>query len=317
MPKRRSTTEWIKIKIDMATKFNRNLRRRETLKFWLYISPWIIGFLCFTAIPIAVSFVLSFTTARVATLLRDPLHFVGFLNYREIFTVDPMFLRSIGTTFLYSFGKVFLSIFLALLVALLLNQKFRGRNVYRALIYTPCIIPAVASGLLMQLIFFQDRSILVYVFDFLGLGRIEFGSRAWAMPTLIVSGAFWGIGGNMVLILAGLQNVPSDIMEAAELDGANGTQKLWHIILPMISPTLFFMLVTGFISGLQAYAEIELVTGRSEHTMTMAMFVIDNAFGGIGMGYACAAAWVIFAIILVFTLVFYKVTIKRVFYMGE
>ena len=89
----------------MATKFNRNLRRRETLKFWLYISPWIIGFLCFTAIPIAVSFVLSFTTARVATLLRDPLHFVGFLNYREIFTVDPMFLRSIGNTFLYSFGK--------------------------------------------------------------------------------------------------------------------------------------------------------------------------------------------------------------------
>lgn len=291
-------------------------RLSSAAKFWIFVSPWIIGFLCFTAIPMVVSIVLSFTKARVATLMKKPLEFIGFLNYKEIFTVDKLFLRSILNTFVYSISKVVLSLFLGLLVALLLNQKYKGRNIFRMLIYTPCIIPAVASGLLLQLIFFQDRSLLVYVFDALGM-HISFGSRQFAMPTIIVSGAILGIGGNMVMILAGLQSVPSDIVEAAELDGASAFKKLIHITLPMISPTLFFMMVTGFISGLQAYAEIELVTGRSEYTMTMTMFVMDNAFGGIGMGYACSAAWIIFAIILAFTLMFYKVTIKRVFYMGE
>lgn len=297
-----------------------NIKRKglsSAAKFWLFVSPWIIGFLCFTAIPMVVSIVLSFTKARVSTLMRKPLEFVGFLNYKEMFTVDKLFLRSIGNTFVYSFAKVFLSILFGLLVALLLNCKYKGRNIFRTLIYTPCIIPAVASGLLLQLIFFQDRSLLVYVFDALGIGRLQFGSKQLAMPTIILSGAILGIGGNMVMILAGLQSVPSDIMEAAELDGAGGFKKLWHITLPMISPTLFFMMVTGFIGGLQAYAEIELVTGRSEYTMTMTMFVMDNAFGGIGMGYACAAAWIIFGVILAFTMIFYKVTIKRVFYMGE
>lgn len=297
-----------------------NIKRKglsSAAKFWLFVSPWIIGFLCFTAIPMVVSIVLSFTKARVSTLMRKPLEFVGFLNYKEMFTVDKLFLRSIGNTFVYSFAKVFLSILFGLLAALLLNCKYKGRNIFRTLIYTPCIIPAVASGLLLQLIFFQDRSLLVYVFDALGIGRLQFGSKQLAMPTIILSGATLGIGGNMVMILAGLQSVPSDIMEAAELDGAGGFKKLWHITLPMISPTLFFMMVTGFIGGLQAYAEIELVTGRSEYTMTMTMFVMDNAFGGIGMGYACAAAWIIFGVILAFTMIFYKVTIKRVFYMGE
>ena len=297
-----------------------NIKRKglsSAAKFWLFVSPWIIGFLCFTAIPMVVSIVLSFTKARVSTLMRKPLEFVGFLNYKEMFTVDKLILRSIGNTFVYSFAKVFLSILFGLLAALLLNCKYKGRNIFRTLIYTPCIIPAVASGLLLQLIFFQDRSLLVYVFDALGIGRLQFGSKQLAMPTIILSGAILGIGGNMVMILAGLQSVPSDIMEAAELDGAGGLKKLWYITLPMISPTLFFMMVTGFIGGLQAYAEIELVTGRSEYTMTMTMFVMDNAFGGIGMCYACAAAWIIFGVILAFTMIFYKITIKRVFYMGE
>lgn len=286
-------------------------------KFWLFVSPWIIGFLCFTAIPMGVSIVLSFTKARVATLMKKPLEFVGFLNYKEIFTVDDSFLRSVGNTFFYSFAKVFLSIFLGLLAALLLNQKYKGRNLFRTLIYTPCIIPAVASGLLMQLIFFQDRSLIVTLLEMMGLGRVSFGSRYVALPTIIISGAVLGIGGNMVMILAGLQSVPSDIVEAADLDGATPFKKFIYITIPMISPTLFFMMVTGFIGGLQAYAEIELVTGRSEYTKTMTIFVMDNAFGGIGMGYACAAAWIIFVIILAFTLLFYKITIKRVFYMGE
>ncbi len=295
----------------------RKRRLTSAAKFWLFVSPWIIGFLCFTAVPMAVSVVLSFTTARVSTLMRKPLEFRGFLNYRELFTVDDSFVRSILNTFLYSFAKVFLSIFLGLLVALLLNQKYKGRNLFRTLIYTPCIIPAVASGLIMQLLFFQDRSILVTVLEMMGFGRISFGSRYIALPTIIISGAVLGIGGNMVMILAGLQSVPSDIVEAADLDGATPLKKFIYITIPMISPTLFFMMVTGFIGGLQAYAEIELVTGRSEYTKTMTIYVMDNAFGGIGMGYACAAAWVIFVIILAFTLLFYKMTIKRVFYMGE
>ena len=137
------------------------------------------------------------------------------------------------------------------------------------------------------------------------------------MPSLIITGTIFGVGGNMILLLAALNGVPQDVKEAALLDGANPWQHFFKITLPMISPTLFFMLVTGFIGTLQAYAEIELVVGKSEYTMTMAMFVVANSFNGIGIGYALSASWVIFLIILIFTLIFYKSTIKRVYFGGD
>lgn len=290
----------------------------EAKYFWLYVSPWIIAFLCFTVLPIIVSLVLSFTNARVATIgLRTP-DFVGFLNYIELFTVDRLFIKSIFNTFIYAFCRVGFSIFWGFLVALSINRKIPGQTLLKLLIYIPCVLPAVASGLLFQLAFFQEKSIFVYfIHEIFGGKELALNTRYLAMPSLIITGTIFGVGGNMILLLAALNGVPQDVKEAALLDGANPWQHFFKITLPMISPTLFFMLVTGFIGTLQAYAEIELVVGKSEYTMTMAMFVVANSFNGIGIGYALSASWVIFLIILIFTLIFYKSTIKRVYFGGD
>jgi multiple sugar transport system permease protein len=229
-----------------------------------------------------------------------------------------MFVKSIFNTFIYAFFRVGFSLLWAFLVALAINRKFRGNTLLKLLIYIPCVLPAVASGLLFQLAFFQEKSIFVYlVHSVFGGKEFALNTRQLAMPSLIITGTVYGVGGNMILLLAALNGVPQDVMEAALLDGATSWQKFFKITLPMISSTLFFMLVTGFIGALQAYAEIELVVGKSEYTMTMAMFVVDNSFYGIGIGYALAASWVIFFIILIFTLVFYKSTIKRVYFGGD
>jgi len=290
----------------------------ESKCFWLYVSPWIIGFLCFTLIPIGISLVLSFTNARVATIgIRTP-DFLGFQNYLELFTIDKLFVKSILNTFVYAFFRVGASLLWAFLVALGINRAIPGRTALKLLIYIPCVLPAVASALLLQLAFYQEKSIFVFVVHALFGGQeLSLATQELAMPSLIVISTLFGVGGNMILVLAALGGVPQDVLEASELDGATSFQKFFKITLPMISPTLFFMLVTGFIGALQAYAEIELVVGKSEATMTMAMFVVDNSFGGIGIGYALAASWVVFLIILIFTLAFYKVTIKRVYFGGE
>ena len=290
----------------------------EAKCFWLYVSPWIIAFLCFTVLPIIVSLVLSFTNARVATIGLRPPDFVGFLNYIELFTVDRLFIKSIFNTFIYAFCRVGFSIFWGFLVALSINRKIPGQTLLKLLIYIPCVLPAVASGLLFQLAFFQEKSIFVYfIHEIFGGKELALNTRYLAMPSLIITGTIFGVGGNMILLLAALNGVPQDVKEAALLDGANPWQHFFKITLPMISPTLFFMLVTGFIGTLQAYAEIELVVGKSEYTMPMAMFVVANSFNGIGIGYALSASWVIFLIILIFTLIFYKSTIKRVYFGGD
>lgn len=303
----------------MTTQKKKNFfKMTESKCFWLYISPWIIGFICFTLIPIVVSFALSFTNARVATIGIKPPAFIKFLNYIELFTVDKLFIRSILNTFVYAFFRVAASLVWAFLVALAVNRNIPGRTPLKLLIYIPCVLPAVASGLLFQLAFFQEKSVFVWLTHAIFGGKeIALNTRQLAMPSLIATGTVFGVGGNMILLLAALNGVPQDVMEAALLDGAKSYQKFFKITLPMISPTLFFMLVTGFIGALQAYAEIELVVGRAEYTMTMAMFVVDNSFQGIGIGYALAASWVMFVIILLFTLLFYKTTIKKVYFGGD
>lgn len=308
----------MKANMNTQSKKKRFWKMTDTKRFWLYISPWIVGFLCFTVIPISVSLYLSFTNARVATIgIRQPV-FLGWQNYVELFTVDRLFVKSIGNTFVYAFCRVGASILWAFVVALLINRKIPGRTALKLMIYLPCVLPAVASGLLFQLAFFQEKSIFVYiVHQIFGGKEFALNTQYTAMPALIITGTVFGVGGNMILLLAALNGVPQDVLEAASLDGAKSWRKFFKITLPMISPTLFFMLVTGFIGTLQAYAEIELVLGRSEYTLTMAMFVVENSFNGIGIGYALAASWVIFLIILAFTLAFYKVTIKRVYFGGD
>ncbi len=291
-------------------------QKRETAQFYLYILPWIVGFSLFTIIPMISSLVYSFQKVSILDL-NGTGTFIGFQNYINIFK-DDLFLSSIGNTFLYAFVKTFVSLFLALLFALLLNKKFRGNKLVRILVYLPAIIPSVASIMVWSQLFSKDFSLLNYFLSFFGISPIDWTSYSNSMGSVLLMGIWTSIGPNMLICLAALQGVPEEVIEASKLDGANAIERLFSVTIPTISPTLFFISITGIIGGLQAYAEMQLLFGNgTDKTLTMAWNVVLNAFsldGSKTMGYACAQAWVLFVIIIIFTAIYFKVSNKLVFY---
>lgn len=291
-------------------------QKRETAQFYLYILPWIVGFSLFTIIPMISSLVYSFQKVSILDL-NGTGTFIGFQNYINIFK-DDLFLSSIGNTFLYAFVKTFVSLFLALLFALLLNKKFRGNKLVRILVYLPAIIPSVASIMVWSQLFSKDFSLLNYFLSFFGISPIDWTSYSNSMGSVLLMGIWTSIGPNMLICLAALQGVPEEVIEASKLDGANAVERLFSVTIPTISPTLFFISITGIIGGLQAYAEMQLLFGNgTDKTLTMAWNVVLNAFsldGSKTMGYACAQAWVLFVIIIIFTAIYFKVSNKLVFY---
>ncbi len=291
-------------------------QKRETAQFYLYILPWIVGFSLFTVIPMISSLVYSFQKVSILDL-NGTGTFIGLQNYINIFK-DDLFLSSIGNTFLYAFVKTFVSLFLALLFALLLNKKFRGNKLVRILVYLPAIIPSVASIMVWSQLFSKDFSLLNYFLSFFGISPIDWTSYSNSMGSVLLMGIWTSIGPNMLICLAALQGVPEEVIEASKLDGANAVERLFSVTIPTISPTLFFISITGIIGGLQAYAEMQLLFGNgTDKTLTMAWNVVLNAFsldGSKTMGYACAQAWVLFVIIIIFTAIYFKVSNKLVFY---
>jgi multiple sugar transport system permease protein len=299
-------------------KIGKKRSRRRVRNFFLYISPWIIGFLVFTIMPMATSFVLSFTSVRIATVTSKPLEIVGFWNYRHIFSRNDVFLRSIANTFYYAVMRVGLGLVFSVLLASFFNRKMFGSKLARTLIYAPSLMPAVASALLWKVLLISDGNLAVTVLDAIGIREFSFISYSTAMPTIVFTSLIGGLGPNMIVILAALQTVPKELEEAAVIDGANAPRRFFSITIPIISSSLLFVSLTGFIGALQAYAAILLFTGGGpgNTTVTMAMQVVQNAFAldSFGMGYASAQAWILFGIILVFSLIYYKFLTKKVYY---
>lgn len=292
-------------------------KKIEQKQFYLYILPWFIAFVCFTIIPMIVSFILSFTSAKASTITTKPLKFIKLLNYVDIFTNDHLFWKSVINSFVYATLKVIVTLLVALLIALLLNKKgrwYRLKGFYRVLIYLPAVIPSVASALLWQLLICQDKSLIVNLMVQLGFGKIDFRQPATAMISVVFINMLGAVGPWMIVILAALQNVPADLIDASKVDGAKKFQILKNVMIPCISPSLFFLLATGFINTLQAYTEITLLFGDNYNTYTMTMCIMENAFNGSGMGYACAMAWICFAFISVFTIIFFKTIGRKVYY---
>lgn len=289
---------------------------RERISFYVFISPWILGFSLFSILPMLTSLYYSFTKITVLGLGRRDPEWIGFLNYHAVFTDDSVFIRSIQNTFYFAFGRVFIGIFVSLLIAVLLNGNIPGKKIYRTLIYLPAIIPIVGAAMLWKQLFSTDFSLFNYILSMLGIAPIEWLSYDRAMGSIILMSVWSGLGPTMIILLAALQNVPRELLEAAEVDGANGIMRFRHITIPMVSPTIVYLLVTGFIGALQAYAEMDLLTGGGpgDVTTTMAMNVVFNAFDGRGMGYASAQAWVIFGIILIFSIIFFKIVNRRAYY---
>lgn len=291
--------------------------RKKILRFFAYISPWLIGFTAFTIIPMGMSLIYSFTDAKMVTVNSEPLNFVGLKNYFLIFTEDKDFQRAILNTLIYSVIKVALLVIFSLLIALLLDKKIIGRKVFRVMIYLPAVIPVVSVALLWKLIFTGGEfNIINYFLSYLGIAPVNFfGNGVSAMGTVIFVGIWSGLGPTMLIVLAAIQGVPKDLLEAASLDGANSVQRLIHIIIPCISKALIFVILTSLISSLQAYAEVKLLTegGPGNSTTTMSLLIVSNAFKTLGkktLGYACAQGWLVFAFTLVFGIIYVKLSTK-------
>lgn len=293
------------------------MRRREAIEGILYLSPWIIGFIVFVAGPLLASLYLGFTKYNV---LR-PAQWIGVQNYVTAFTQDPLFLPSIWRTFYYALLSVPLAMIGSLIVALLLNQKLWATTMWRTFYFLPTLTPLLAVALLWRWMLNPDVGLVNYLLAQVGIkGPGWLASTTWAIPSLVIMGLWNSIGGSrMIIFLAGLQDVPKEILESAEIDGAGSWSKFWNVTLPLISPTIFFNLVLGIIFALRTFDTALIATngGPARATWFISLHIYQNAFVSFDMGYASALSWVFFLILFLLTYLQFRLSGSWVFYAGE
>ena len=291
------------------------MRRREERDGWLFASPWLVGFLLFTVGPMMASAFFAFTEYDVLTQPK----WVGWAHFDKALTGDPKVGQALKVTSIYAVVSVPLQILLGLCVALLLNTRIRGLQFYRTVYYLPSVLSGVAVALLWRWIYAPNFGLInsfLARFDIVGPGWL--GDKDWALTSLIGM-SLWHVGGGIVIYLAGLQGVPSELYEAGRVDGAGRGAAFWHITLPMITPVLFYNLVIGIITALQIFTQALIMTngGPHEATLFIVLYLYRNAFQFFKMGYASVLAWILFGYILVLTLLVYRSSGFWVFYAGE
>jgi len=294
------------------------LRRRHIFEGYLYLTPWLIGYVVFTAGPVLASLGLSFTSYN----LISPPSFIGFGNFVEAFTKDQQFWPSLERTFRYAVVSVPLGIVGSLAVALLLNLRVRGTSFFRTLFFMPSLVPIVASAVLWAWLLQPEWGLVnLAVFSLTGQkGPGWFQDPAWAMSGLISLALWTSVGGTrMIIFLAGLQGVPQELYDAAAIDGANRWQRFRNVTLPLITPTVFFNLVLGVINALQVFTVVFVVTGGGPAyaTWVYALHIYKQAFSYFSMGYASALAWIFLLIILALTWVQFRISRRWVYYAAE
>ncbi|WP_257029446.1 carbohydrate ABC transporter permease [Neobacillus driksii] len=289
--------------------------KRWTLIGLAFASPWIIGFLCFTAYPFIVSFYYSLTSYD---LINSP-KWVGFENYAEVMK-DTNFYKAIKNTFFMAIIAVPINLFSSLMIALILNLKVKGIAIYRTIYYLPSVIPAVAGAMLWSWLLNPEYGIIDIVLRALGLPDPAWLSDpSFTKPALILMG-LWGSGAGAIIYLAALQGIPQHYYEAASLDGANVWQKFRYITLPALSPVTLFQLIMGLIGAFQIFTESFILMGGAEGGPDMlfyAVYLYQQAFVFLKMGYASALAWVLFVIVILITIGVFKSSIRWVYYGGE
>lgn len=293
----------------------RGLARREALTFYLAISPWLLGLLAFVLGPMIASLAISFSEWD----LLSPIEYVGLENYRRMFTRDRLFWQALKVTAIYTAAYVPLEMVGGLVLALVMNQNLRGIGVYRTIYYLPSVLPGVAFVVLWMWILHPEAGLLNTLLSYVGIdGPRWLADPDWALPALILMST-WGLGRSMVIYLASLRNIPGQLYEAAAIDGAGRWQSFWHVTLPLLTPTLFFNLVLSVISTFQTFTSAYVSTdgGPLNATLFYVLYIYRQAFGFLHMGYAAALAWVLFAIILVLTLLIVRSSEAWVYYEGE
>lgn len=308
-----STSEEKALKNEQMTPMNKKKKwNKEYTWGYLFIAPPIIGFALFALFPMLYSVYVSFTDFD---LYNEPV-WTGVDNYTRLFLTDGLFRKTVWNTFYAALG-IPIGMAVSLAIAMALNQKIKGISLFRTAFFLPAVSSVVAITLLFRWIFNADFGLLNIGLDYIGIdGPNWLTSESWAMPALIIQGVWGGLGINMILYLAALQGVNRALYEAADIDGGNGWQKFRYITIPSISPTTFFILITSTIGALQDFQRFMIMTegGPNYATTTVVYYIYNNAFSYMEMGYASAMAWILGIVILIITLINFKVAQKWVHY---
>ncbi|WP_152395026.1 carbohydrate ABC transporter permease [Paenibacillus guangzhouensis] len=284
---------------------------------YLFILPWFLGLLLFTIGPMIFSLILSFSKWDIITGIGS-IEFVGLDNFVNIFH-DELFYTSLKVTFIFALVSVPLYQIISLLVAMMLNMRTKGMNFFRLIFFMPSVIPAVAVSMMWIMILNPEYGILNKALSLVGIeGPAWLQDPKYALSALIVMG-IWGIGNTIIIYLSGLQGVPEELYEAAQLDGAGIVRRFFSVTIPMISPTIFFNLIMGIIGGFQYFTQAFVMTngGPLNSTLFYNLFLYNKAFKTYEMGYASALSWILFAIILIFTLIVIRTSSAWVYYNGD
>jgi multiple sugar transport system permease protein len=288
--------------------------RLQDYEGWFFISPWLLGLLAFGIVPFCASLYLSFTKYE---LLGSP-EWLGLRNYQRLFFEDPRFWISLRVTLYYSALAVPTGLLMAFLLALLLNADINARALFRTMFYLPSVTAGVATAFLWAYLLNPQSGLVNILLGFVGIkGPGWIFSRQWAVPALVLM-SWWGVGGTVVIYLAGLQAVPQHLYEAAEIDGANGWGRLLNVTIPMMSPTIFFTMVMGVIGSFQMFTTAYVITngGPADATLFYILYLFRHAFQNFNMGYASALAWILFVIVMLITVLQLKLSGKWVYYEG-
>jgi multiple sugar transport system permease protein len=296
------------------------MTRQETRWAWLFLAPWVIGFLVFTGGPMVASLVLSFTEYDVISAPR----LTGLDNYRQLVS-DPAVAKSLGNTVFYTALHVPLAMAVSLGLALLLQRVGRASGLFRTIFYLPVMTPAVAVGILFLFLLNGQNGLVNGVLGLVGIqGPNWTTDPAWVKPGIVLM-SLWTLGGTTIIYLAALNNVPRELYEAARIDGASPWRQFRHITVPMISGALFFTLIVNTIASLQLFAEVytmffgnRATQGSStDAALFYVVYLFQQAFQFLHMGFASAMAWLLFLIILAITILQVRIGNRFVYYEGE
>lgn len=296
----------------------RKYDRREALAGFAFISPWIVGFLIFTAGTMVYSLVISFTNYNLAAGTVEP---VGFSNYERLIE-DPTVLTSLSNTLFYALLAVPLEIVVALFLAMLLNWAGRGAGFFRTVYYLPKMTPMVATASMFLLLLNGNTGAINQALGAIGIpGPQWLVDPTWAKPSIVII-TLWGLSGTMVIFLAALKNVPTDLYEAASIDGAGPARKFFSVTLPMISGALFFNVIVLTIAAFQVFDQVYLLFWRDqsnaspESALFFVVYLFQQAFQQFNFGFAAAMAWLLFVILVILTLIQVKIGNRFVYYEG-
>lgn len=281
----------------------------------LIISPWLVGLLAFTAIPLVIAIRMSLTNYNFLT----PSKFIGLENYVTMFTKDPLIWKSLGITFLYAAFSVPLQLIFGFLLANLLNQKLRGIMVFRTIFYIPCLIVTVSATLLWRQMLDTDFGIANYVLTSLGLDKVPWLASTGTIIASTVFISIWQSGKMIIINLSGLQGIPTSLYEAADLDGCGKLHQVFYITLPLMTPVLFMNLLMGLIGAFKSFTLLKILTdgGPNNASLVYMLYLYKNAFSNFKLGYANAMSVFLFVIVGILTMLVFKSSKRWVYYGGE